>query len=124
MSYFTTQIFKPGTVAYNEKPEKRCQKYMVPTTCSRPANSIPSVGYLPSCRIVRCISHSPGSIFHGRCLHSWNSAGATKVGVGIISPSAFRRPHRSVLAPSLVVELSSSENRLRVCVCDIHSRRR
>ena len=45
------------------------------------------------------LSHPPGPTFRGRCLHyssinswnSWNSVGAEKVGVGKISPRAFRR---------------------------------
>ena len=37
------------------------------------------------------ISHVAGLIFHARYLHSWNSGGAKMVGVGTISPRAFRR---------------------------------
>ena len=35
--------------------------------------------------------HTPGSIFHGRYLHTWNSIGAEKVGVENLSRRAFRR---------------------------------
>ena len=38
------------------------------------------------------VSHIPPEpTFHARYLHSWNSAGARKVGVGIASPRAVRR---------------------------------
>ena len=37
------------------------------------------------------LSHPSRLIFRGRYLHGWNIAGAKKVGVGIISPRAFRR---------------------------------
>ena len=42
--------------------------------------------------VSRCICVSPPEpIFRGRYLHSWDGAGAKKLGVGNISPSAFRK---------------------------------
>ena len=42
------------------------------------------------------VYHTRRPIFHGRCLHGVNNVGAKKVGVGSVSPTAFRRrivPH-------------------------------
>ena len=47
------------------------------------------------------MSHPPGPIFRARYLNSsWNGGGAKQVGVGNISPRAFRRHCRSVLLAS------------------------
>ena len=65
------------------------------------------------------LSHPPGPLYHDRYLHSsWNSVGATKVGVGNISPRAFRRRVcRSVMAPSWL--LSNRAWKTAAGVCDI-----
>ena len=41
--------------------------------------------------IRRCMTHTPGPVFHARCLHSWNSVRAKQIGIGNISPRASRR---------------------------------
>ena len=37
------------------------------------------------------VTPSPGSVFLGRYLHTWNTVGAQKLGVGNVSPRAFWR---------------------------------
>ena len=61
-----------------------------------------------------------GTIFHARLLHSsWDSVGADNVGVGSISPRAFRRrTYRSVLAPSWLSSKSRYTRKTAQGVCD------
>ena len=42
-------------------------------------------------RIRRCVLHPSEPILPGRYIHSWNSGGAEELGVGTVSPRAFRR---------------------------------
>ena len=61
-----------------------------------------------------CITHPPGPFFHDQHLHSWNSVDAKNVGVGNISPRAFRRRMISFGIGTLsVVEQSGVEKRPR-----------
>ena len=84
----------------------KCRKQPATNCTSSATRSSPSEREL--------ITRPSGSIFHARYLHSRNSAtGATKVGLGNISPRAFPYTHRSVLAPSWLSTNRASKNRPR-----------
>ena len=71
-------------------------------------------------RVGRCISGTPGPIFHGRCPHGWNDVGAEEVCVGYISPGAFRRRTYRLDIGALLIERSSVETLSEAC--HIHRR--